>query len=248
MSRIYITGDTHGLIDVDQIRSFLRTEEAATLTKDDYLIVAGDFGCCFFGNPQEGTSWYETLRSEGLLDQDEYVKEFWRRCPWTTLFVDGNHENHELLGSYPVSEWHGGKVHFIADDIIHLMRGQVFDIEGARFFTMGGADSVDKYHRTIGKTWWVEELPSKNEYDEAMSNLAENDMKVDYVITHCCGTSLLSQLSTYHMDSDELTQFFDHLEFDFGLEFKHWYFGHHHIDRQLDDKHTCLYSKIIRIK
>ena len=48
-----------------------------------------------------------------------------------------------MLSAYPITEWNGGKVHKIADNIIHLMRGQVFDIDGIRFFTMGGASSHD---------------------------------------------------------------------------------------------------------
>ena len=73
-------------------------------------------------------------------------------------------------------------------------------------------------------------------------------MTVDYVLTHCCGTSYLNDLFTAHFDQDELTQFLNHLEFDFGLKFKHWYFGHHHQDKQIDEKHTCLYQNIIEIK
>lgn len=244
--KIYITGDTHGLTDIDKIYTF-RDKYGKKLTKDDYLIVAGDFGCCWFGNPEPGTEWYEMLKFEGLLDLDDRVTKFWDSCPWTTLFVDGNHENHPLLNSYPVTEWHGGKVHVISDSIIHLMRGQIYEIGGFSFFTLGGADSIDKYNRTIGKSWWAEELPFKEEYDEAMSNLEKHDMAVDYVITHCCGTSLLPMLCTFHFEEDELTRFFDHLEFDFGLNFKHWYFGHHHWDKKIVDKHTCLYEKIERI-
>ena len=39
---------------------------------------------------------------------------------------------------------HGGKVHRIRPHVLHLMRGQVFDIEGHTFFTMGGVKSVRK--------------------------------------------------------------------------------------------------------
>ena len=36
----------------------------------------------------------------------------WLDCKFfTTLFVDGNHENFDRLYEYPVEEWHGGKVH-----------------------------------------------------------------------------------------------------------------------------------------
>ena len=58
--------------------------------------------------------------------------------PFTVLFVSGNHENFDLLKVLPTEEWHGGKVQFIRPHVIHLLRGQVFEIEGYTFFTMGG--------------------------------------------------------------------------------------------------------------
>ena len=48
---------------------------------------------------------------------------------FTTLFVDGNHENFDRLYAYPVEMWHGGKVHKIHPSVIHLMRGQIFELE-----------------------------------------------------------------------------------------------------------------------
>ena len=93
------------------------------------------------------------------------------------------------------------------------------------------------------------EIPrSYEEYQEAMNNLEKVNFKVDYVITHCCGTQLLPRIyDTQHSRTDELTQFLWHLEKDFGLQFKHWYFGHHHRDIEIDDKHTCLYNNIVEV-
>ena len=48
-----------------------------------------------------------------------------------------------LLDEYPVEQWHGGNVHKIRPHVIHLMRGQVFELQGRTFFTMGGAQSHD---------------------------------------------------------------------------------------------------------
>ena len=57
--------------------------------------------------------------------------------------VDGNHENFDRFNEFPVHHWHGGKIHYIRPHVIHLMRGQVFEIGGITFFTMGGASSHD---------------------------------------------------------------------------------------------------------
>ena len=99
---IFITGDTHG----DWI-SRLRTEsfpEQKEMTKDDYVIICGDFGI-----------WDNSKREKYNLD---WLKD----KPFTTLFVDGNHENYDILDELPVKEWNGGKVHFIRPSVIHLMR------------------------------------------------------------------------------------------------------------------------------
>ena len=47
------------------------------------------------------------------------------------------------LNSFPVTMWHGGKVHKVGNSVIHLMRGQVFRIAEKTFFTFGGAASHD---------------------------------------------------------------------------------------------------------
>lgn len=80
---------------------------------------------------------------------------------------------------------------FIRDSVIHLMRGQVYDIAEKRIFTMGGASSHDidagilepddpdfrRKHRQLDKqmahyrinhvSWWKEELPDDTEYETA---------------------------------------------------------------------------------
>ena len=62
---------------------------------------------------------------------------------FTTLFVDGKHENFTRLYNYPVEEWYGGKVHKIRDSVLHLMRGEICNIDNKNFFTFGGAKSHD---------------------------------------------------------------------------------------------------------
>ena len=101
---IYITGDTHG----DYSRF---TDEAfpvqSSLTKDDYVIICGDFGI------------WDNSKIEN------YNFDFLESRPYTTLFVDGNHENYDLLNKYPAKEWNGGYVQYIRPSVIHLMRGNI---------------------------------------------------------------------------------------------------------------------------
>lgn len=44
---------------------------------------------------------------------------------------------------------------------------------------------------------------------------------------------------------DRFTGYLDTLED--RLAFRHWYFGHLHRDRDLDDAHTVLYNEVVRL-
>ena len=120
---VFITGDCHG-----NFRRFGRRyfPEQETMDRDDYIIVAGDFGGVWADTPEENY-WLDWLEQR----------------PFTTLFVDGNHENFRRLDTFPSHIWHGGSVHQIRPHVLHLMRGQLYEIGGKTFFTMGGAKSHD---------------------------------------------------------------------------------------------------------
>lgn len=225
---IYITGDTHGSYDISKLNT-KNFPEQKNLTKKDYLIICGDFGLVW-DNSKEEKYWQKWLNNKNF----------------TTLFVDGNHENHFQLNEYEVKEWNGGKVHFVQDNVIHLMRGQVFSIDGYKIFTMGGGTSIDKQFRVEGKTWWAEEIPSKEELSEGLDNLNKHDWEVDYVISHTTSRKNMERLC-YIKENSELNSYFNVLQDE--LKYKHWYFGHFHDNYSFEDgKHTLLYNNIIKIE
>ena len=128
---IFVTGDCHGDFSKFSSDNFPRGKE---LTKNDYVIILGDVGLIW---------------SQKEDKNEIYWKNWLENKPWTTLFIDGNHCNFDRLNSYNVSEWNGGKVHFIRPSVIHLCRGEVFDIDGKRILAMGGAASHDIDHGII---------------------------------------------------------------------------------------------------
>ncbi len=219
----YITGDTHIPIDIDKLSSDSFTK--LSLTRNDYLIICGDFGG-IWDNSQTRTDFLYKLND----------------CNFTTLFVDGNHENFDMLNAMPVSPWKGGKVHYIHDNIIHLMRGQVFDIDGKLFFTMGGGNSIDKHFRIEHESWWSQEMPSRTEYNMAVENLQKHQNKVDYIITHTAPTSIINQAQLKNHYEEELTDFFQRVMS--HVSFDKWFFGHFHEDIVIDDKFYLMYNKI----
>ena len=114
---IFITGDTHGSHDIKKLR-WLKNE---SFTCDDYLIILGDAAIIWHGNEKD------------LEIQKWYAKNI----PCTVLFIDGNHDNFAALNKLPIEDWNGGCVHRINNQIIHLMRGQVYNINGSNIELKG---------------------------------------------------------------------------------------------------------------
>lgn len=168
--RIFVTGDCHGDFRKFNMDYFPEQRE---LDKEDYVIICGDFG--------------------GIWDQEEESnsEKYWLKWlegkSYTTLFIDGNHENFNRLQAYPVKAWNGGLVHEIRPSVLHLMRGQIFEIYNKTFFAFGGASSHDVAngildpadpdfrrkkkqldrdyipYRIRDWSWWEQELPSEAE-------------------------------------------------------------------------------------
>ena len=225
-----ITGDTHGTLDIAKVVQFFNDHEGQ-YGEDDYLIICGDVGVCGF-DP----------------DTEKEVRRIFRELPVTVLFIDGNHEHHQKLNDYPVDEWMGGKVHVIEPNIIHLMRGQVFDIDGTKFFTFGGAYSVDRYVRIEGFDWFPEEIPSREEYEEGLKNLQKNDYQVDFIITHTAPREVAAAMGFGEMSDDEieLRRYLQQIADEACYE--SWFFGHIHEDEVIEDTFYAMYDEIIVIR
>ena len=221
---IYVTGDCHGNFRRFQSDCF---PEQANMTKDDTVIITGDFGGVWFGDSRDN----ETL-------------DWLERLPFTLAFVCGNHENYDALERYPVAEWHGGKVHRVRSHVLHLMRGQIYELEGYRFFTMGGARSHDADYRISHLSWWQQELPSDEEYNEALQNLKRCSWQVDYILTHCAPTSIIRKESR-HNEADRLTDFLQEVRE--RAKYHYWLFGHYHDNKAINEKHILLWEQIVRV-
>lgn len=227
---IWLCGDTHGEMDFDKVENFFEELEAydTEVTKADYLIILGDAGVCW----DDGIS-------------DETVQNLLHNLPCTVLWLDGNHENFDLILDYPIEDWHGGKVQFIQEDIIHLMRGQVYEIGGKTFFTFGGGFSIDKNWRIPRRSWWPEEMPTEEEYEEGRKNLEKHGYRVDYILTHTCPNFIAHELVTDILPGEEDLQYYLD-DISQSVDFDMWYFGHWHMD-QSEGNFRCLWYDIVEV-
>ena len=246
---VYVTADTHrwkGLAKLGEAE----WPEGQGLSREDYLVILGDYGGVWT-NPEDGSL---------VADDDRELLAWFERQPWTTLFVDGNHENHDVIDKFPVTERFGGSVQVVPGypHLIHLMRGEVYDLppgDGmtARCFVMGGAESADRMWRTEGVSWWAREMPSDEEYDRAEANLERVGWSVDYVLTHDLPYNVLCDWWRSELrgrpESNQLTGFLHYVDERLDWErLRMWYAGHHHRDVTLyDGKHCVLFESVIKL-
>lgn len=254
---IYITGDTHAEFSRFSTKRFPEQKE---MTKDDYVIICGDFG---------GVWDYRLSTSN-----EKYWLDWLEDKPFTILFVDGNHENFDRLYSdFKMVNYHGGKAHKIRSNIYHLMRGYVFEFDGKKFFTFGGASShdiddgilkvenypslrdlVDDYNKRTKAgqmlridhfSWWERELPTYAEMERGKRELEKVNYEVDYVITHCAPQEVASVMSHGFYKPDKLTMYLN--EIAHKLKFTKWHFGHYHNEDSFMGKFILHYHDIERI-
>lgn len=219
---VYVTGDCHQ--DMRKIYAFADKME---LGPDDYVIVLGDMGIFW---------------RHDKADAKVIIKDFEARYNFNLYFVDGNHENFKILNSLEEDENHMG---YVSEHIRHLKRGRRYNIGGKDILAIGGADSIDKFRRTPGLSWWEEEAIT----DEDVNRIDPGHY--DYVLSHTCPLSIFNQNKTYlctlgnivddsnpefKISNNKLEQVFNF------IDFKHWYFGHYHVDLHIYDKFTCLFN------
>lgn len=225
---IYVTGDIHG-----EIERFKQLKDMGIYPHtEDIFIICGDFGLVWCSTESQ----HEADSLDWMANQ-----------AYTILFVDGNHENFDRLRQYPMDQRYGGKVQIIRPNVLHLLRGEVYDIAGKTFFAFGGATSTDKDRRIQGISWWPEEIPSLDEFAYAKDNLARVQRHIDYVVTHTAPQRWKMRELGYHdWDRCLVSAMLDDIEM--SLTYDKWFFGHMHIDiHGQDRKDQWLYEDIIHL-
>ena len=256
--KIFVTGDCHGDFGRFEQERFPAQRD---MDREDFVIVCGDFGGVW--SPGEESDDERERLDE--LDGKNY----------TTLFVDGNHENFDRLYEYPEEEWRGGRIHRIRENVLHLCRGYVFELAGNRIFCMGGASSRDRrgvildaqapgFEEQLIKaraqnltvrirhlSWWEEELPNAEEYARAGRNLSETEKYTDndgYDIDYIIThCCATSAICDFGMKGRFGTDELTDFLDDLREKctYKRWYFGHYHMDRDISKRETMLCDVII---
>ena len=246
---IFITGDTHGQIEINKISNKF-WKESKNLTEEDSLIILGDFGL-IFNNIQ--------------TNEEKFWLDWLEEKKYKIYFIDGNHDNHSKIWEYPTC----GKFRKIRENLFYIPRGTCFELEGITFLAIGGAASHDKYHRKENFDWWQTELLSKKEEDSIL-DLLDLKNNFDIILSHTAPSSMVDFMSKNNLIETydyicsiagynspkrnrfycPVSNFLEHVKN--NSNFKRWYFGHFHIDKDFVDEcgneFVCVYNEILEVR
>lgn len=238
-------GDMHGNFDpIYTVLSYMDFKQ------DDILCLLGDSGLNYDVNQNE----------KGYIDTNKslYIKKSLNDILYQCLgflpnifIIHGNHEARAktVLG-YEKKMWNGGSVYVQAEysNLIFAKDGELYTIENHTFLVCGGAYSIDKEQRIhFGGHWFSDEQPDLQIQKQVLKHIHSH---IDYVLTH---TVPLKYVPTERLlnafDQKKVDQsteiFLDKLES--NLDYTHWYAGHFHCDKKVNDKFDILYHSIERV-
>ncbi len=219
---ICVTGDLHGDL------SRLKAPEIKKLRKGDALIITGDFGCIWDGSDKEK----KLLKALG-------------KKKYNILFVEGVHENFDLLCDYPEEEWCGGKTRLISGNLRQLMRGQYYTIAQKTVFTFGGGVSEDNnsYSEPEDEKNWAHQIPTDEQLEAGRKNLSDNNNDVDFIISYEPPARLIEFIDIGTTSRNHINTYLDSiLE---TVDFKMWFFGKRHINKLIPPRYHCLFDDVI---
>ncbi len=215
-----LVSDIHGHLRLD----FLSAEvDKHKLTSADVLIILGDAGIV----------WSDPM--------NEDVIEFYSKLKCTVLFLDGNHENFDLLNNLSISSKYGGRVHEVIENVYHLLRGEAYLINCCKYFVFGGAYSIKKETDASPVYIWDEEMPDDTDYKNGYMKLEENNYTFDYILSNQAPKSILDKINySYSKNELPLLDYLDEVKA--TTNFSKWFFGHIHKDLEIAE-FKSIYEK-----
>ncbi|NKX50189.1 metallophosphoesterase [Arthrobacter deserti] len=157
MARILVAGDWHG--NIPWMETALRHAAGAGCTA---LIQVGDLAVLW---PAGNGGDKFTRGLQRRLDEHRI----------TMVSVDGNHDVHPLLRSLPLNAEGFG---VLSHRLLYAPRGHRWEMGGVRSGALGGAYSIDRVRRKLGRAWWEEEEIAEADVERLGSG------PLDVLITH----------------------------------------------------------------
>ena len=139
-------------------------------------------------------------------------------------FAAGNHEDWDSLDKLKNNE--------VMPNVFYMKFGSCLTLPDGRVVMFcGGAYSIDKEARVLGRDWFEQEIITYAD----MTNLPDTNKRVDIVISHTCPEEFLVQMSNRNIiyynqwgkeHRDSSRQALSYIRDTWKP--KYWYFGHFH--------------------
>lgn len=237
---ILISGDLHGDMSLRRVQVPNVSRQFPDWETIRYLIVVGDWGAI----------WNDSAAS---VAQEKLLLAAYDAMPWETLVVLGNHEGYDRIERLPWTTRLGGPVRQASEKVFILQHGNIYTVEGKRFFVFGGGDSIDKGSRKPYLSWWPQEIPTTNDFYRARATLEKSGHEVDYVLTHTVPEKVIDEMRAQgkllfgnRKFEDPTVRMLDQLEPELTAA-KAWYFGHFHSDFTWG-KFRCLDEDLVLLR
>ena len=231
MSRIFVTGDKHGIFAKLQSELY-----RINTTKKDVVIILGDHGTLYYGE-----------------DKDNYKKSYLNSLPATFICIRGNHDRRPDHPSYiheytyfNTDEYAG---YFYVDpkypSILYTTEYGWYRFGSKNVFVIGGAYSVDKFYRLAMQKqglskylWFSDEQLSFTERQQAAKTLMFATQENGYVIMSHTAPLRYKPLENLLPNIDQSTvdesmEIWMNALYD-NIEHSKWYCGHWHVDKSVD--------------
>lgn len=157
--RVMFAGDIHGNEKHAKYVFEQAKKEGAT-----HIIACGDFG--YWAHTVWGKKYLNLVAKLAETNNIEF------------LWVDGNHENHDMLHDLVAKHGDSEPIPTPNKWVRYIPRGCRFTIGTTKFMGYGGAYSVDWQQRVEGQSWWRGELINPYHVDQL------SDEPVDVLVTH----------------------------------------------------------------
>lgn len=247
---LYITGDTHNTQDMENVSEwnmkFCCMEQGVDYSSITNLVILGDFGLPWKNCPVDDLGIHPRNKDDCML------LEWYRQKPFKILALMGNHDNYDMLEKLPQIEAFGGRVLKVSDNIFYLKRGEIYTIEDKRILVLGGALSEDKAYRVPNKSWWPQEVWSREEEKACVQKIKEEGTIFDYVFSHTGPSAGIALADCFYSNEENLLQLekdstvqFNN-ELDKIISYKKWFFGHWHSDWGYENYGESAYVPLFR--
>lgn len=207
MTKFYVVGDVHG--DISFASAVCRAAEHEEVSN---IFQVGDFGV--WDHQPDGVYFLDKLAENAAL----------RGVDWYVTL--GNHENYDSIERYQAVSTSS----FIPlRDRITVLGNKtaVFEMDGIKFASVGGAVSIDRDIRKPGSSWWPQESTKYGDV-QRLAELVEITGPVDFLLTHDSPTTLPEWPGFYK--NDHLSNTNRELMDAVGeiARAKYWFHGHYH--------------------